>query len=324
MAQKQPMFDLTGKRVFVAGHRGMVGSALMRRLESEKCQLLTAGRDSVDLRRQGDVERWMESNKPDAVFVAAATVGGIYANDSRPAEFIYDNLAIETNLIEAARRIGVRKLLFLGSSCIYPRLAPQPMSEDTLLTGSLEPTNQWYAIAKIAGIMLCRAYRRQYGIDFISAMPTNLYGLMDNFDLQTSHVVPALMAKAHAAKTGGGDIVVWGTGKPRREFLFADDLADALVFLMRHYSADEHINVGVGSDLTIAELAMQIARIVGVEKKLRFDPSKPDGAPRKLLDTSRLHALGWQPKTTLEEGLRQTYVWFQQNIAGRVASRAIG
>jgi GDP-L-fucose synthase len=321
--QKATTFDLAGKRVWVAGHRGMVGSALMRRLDGEKCQLLTVGRESTDLRRQADVERWMETNRPDAVFVAAATVGGILANDSRPADFLYDNLAIETNIIESARRVGVRKLLFLGSSCIYPRLAPQPMPEDSLLTGSLEPTNQWYAMAKIAGIMLCRAYRRQYGLDFISAMPTNLYGPMDNFDLQSSHVVPALIAKAHAARTKGGDIVVWGTGKPRREFLYADDLADALVFLMRNYSADEHVNVGVGSDLMISELATLITRIVGVENRLRFDPLKPDGTPRKLLDSSRLHALGWQPRTSLEDGLRQTYAWFLQNVVDRAESRAV-
>lgn len=323
-AQKPPMFDLAGKRVWVAGHRGMVGSALVRRLAQEKCQLLTVGRESTDLRRQADVERWMQANRPDAVVVAAATVGGILANDTQPADFLYDNLAIEANIIETARRVGVRKLLFLGSSCIYPRLAPQPMPEDALLSGPLEPTNQWYAVAKIAGIMLCRAYRRQYGLDFISAMPTNLYGPMDNFDLQSSHVVPALIAKAHAAKTRGGDIVVWGTGKPRREFLFADDLADALVFLLRNYSGEEHVNVGAGSDLTISELAKLIARIVGVENRLQFDPSKPDGTPRKLLDTSKLRALGWQPRTTLDDGLRQTYAWFLQNVPGRAESRAVG
>ena len=314
MVQKPPPFELAGKKVWVAGHRGMVGSALMRRLEREKCELLTAGREIVDLRRQADVECWMATNKPAAVFIAAATVGGILANDTRPAEFIYDNLAIETNVIEAARRAGVAKLLFLGSSCIYPRLAPQPMQEDALLTGPLEPTNQWYAVAKIAGIMLCRAYRRQYGLDFISAMPTNLYGPMDNFDLEASHVVPALMAKAHAAKHRNSDIVVWGTGKPRREFLHADDLADALVFLMRNYSDEDHVNVGVGNDLTIAELAELIARIVGVENRLRFDHSKPDGAPQKLLDSSKLHALGWQPQTALKNGLETTYEWFLQHV----------
>lgn len=323
--QKTPLFDFTGKRVWVAGHRGMVGSAIVRRLERERCQLLTVGRETLDLRRQADVERWVGANKPDAIFVAAATVGGILANDTHPADFLYDNLAIETNIIEAARRAGVSKLLFLGSSCAYPRLAPQPMQEQALLSGSLEPTNQWYAVAKIAGIMMCRAYRRQYGLDFISAMPTNLYGPMDNFDLHASHVVPALIAKAHAAKISGGDIVVWGTGKPRREFMHADDLADALIFLMRHYSGDEHVNVGAGVDLMISELANMIARIVGVENRLRFDPSKPDGAPQKLLDTSKLRALGWQPQMSLEDGLRQTYAWYVENVPGeRGTRRAVG
>ncbi len=315
-AQKSATFELAGKRVWVAGHGGMVGSALLRRLERENCQVLTVARETADLRRQADVERWMDANRPDAVFVAAATVGGILANDTRPADFLYDNLAIEANIIEAARRVGVSKLLFLGSACIYPRLAPQPMREDVLLSGALEPTNQWYAVAKIAGIMLCRAYRRQYGLNFIAAMPTNLYGPMDNFDLEAGHVVPALMAKAHAAKNHGGEIVVWGTGKPRREFLYVEDLADALVFLMRTYSDEEHINVGAGSDLTICELAELIARVVGVENRLRFDPSKPDGTPRKLLDSDKLHAMGWRPRTTLEAGLRATYGWFLQNVSG--------
>lgn len=315
-AHTSPPFDLAGKRVWVAGHRGMVGSAIMRRLEREKCKLLTVGRETADLRRQTDAERWMESARPDAVFVAAATVGGILANDTQPADFLYDNLTIEVNIIEAARRVGVSKLLFLGSSCIYPRLAPQPMQEEALLTGPLEPTNQWYAVAKIAGIMLCRAYRRQYGLDFISAMPTNLYGPMDNFDLETSHVVPALIAKAHAAKNQRSDIVVWGTGRPRREFLYVDDLADALVFLMCNYSAEEHINIGVGSDLMIIELAELIARIVGVENRLCFDTSKPDGTPQKLLDSSKLRTLGWQPQTTLEQGLRATYEWFLEHVDG--------
>jgi GDP-L-fucose synthase len=307
-------YALSGQRVWVAGHRGMVGSALVRRLGRENCAVLTVNRETVDLRRQADVEHWMQANKPDAVFIAAATVGGIVANMSRPADFIYDNLAIETNIIESARRVGVKKLMFLGSSCIYPRMAPQPIAEEALLTGPLEPTNQWYAIAKIAGITLCRAYRRQYGVDFISVMPTNLYGPMDNFDLQTSHVVPALIAKAHKAKLSGSDVVVWGTGNPRREFLFSDDLADALVFLMSNYSADEPINVGVGSDLTIADLATLITRIVGIESKLRFDTSKPDGVPRKLLDSSKLSSLGWRAATPLVEGLQQTYTWYLRNI----------
>ena len=312
---EKPVFDLSGKRIFVAGHRGMVGSALVRRLGSENCEILTAGRETLDLLRQADVEQWMAAQKPDVVVVAAATVGGILANDTHPVDFLYDNLVIETNLIEASRRIGVSKLLFLGSSCIYPRLAPQPIREDALLTGPLEPTNQWYAVAKISGIMLCRAYRRQHGLDFVSAMPTNLYGFADNFDLQSSHVIAALLAKAHAIKMkGSGDLVVWGSGAPRREFLYADDLADALVFLMQHYSGEEHINVGVGSDVTIRELAELIVRVVGIKAQLRFDSSMPDGTPRKLLDSGRLFGLGWRPKTTLEIGVRRTYRWFQDNV----------
>jgi GDP-L-fucose synthase len=258
----------------------------------------------------------MASEKPDAIFLAAATVGGILANDSRPAEFLYDNLAIESNVVEAARRSGVGKLLFLGSSCIYPRLAPQPMSEQSLLTGPLEPTNQWYAIAKISGIMLCTAYRRQYGLDYISAMPTNLYGPGDNFDLNASHVIPALMAKAHAAKINGEpELAVWGSGTPRREFLHVEDLADALVFVMKHYSGDEHINIGTGSEVSIAELATLIAGVVGFAGKLRFDASKPDGTPRKLLDSSRLVGIGWRPRIKLEDGLRQTYQWYLRNVS---------
>jgi GDP-L-fucose synthase len=287
-----PIFELAGKRVWIAGHRGMVGSAIMRRLQSEKCDLLTVDHGEVDLRRQADVERWMTKAAPDIVVVAAAKVGGILANDTRPAEFLYDNLAIETNIIETSRRLGVQKLLFLGSSCIYPRLAPQPMREDALLTGPLETTNQWYAIAKIAGIMLCQAYRRQYGCDYISAMPTNLYGPGDNYDLTSSHVVPALIAKADAAKrSGSGKVMVWGSGTPRREFLYVDDVADALVFLLQNYSGEEHINIGVGYDVTIRELAETIMRVVGVAGQIRFDPSKPDGTPRKLMDSGLLFAM---------------------------------
>ena len=312
-------YALRDKRVWVAGHNGLVGSALVRRLASEDCEIITAPRGEFDLRDAAKVDRWMRESHPQAVFLAAARVGGIHANNTRPAEFIYDNLMIQTNVLEAARRYGVEKLMFLGSSCIYPRMAPQPMPESALLSGPLEPTNQWYAVAKIAGIMLCRAYRRQYELDFIAAMPTNLYGPMDNFDLEVSHVVPALIAKAHAAKNHGGEIVVWGTGKPRREFLFADDLADALVFLMRNYSDEEHINVGAGSDLMICELAELIARVVGVKNRLRFDPSKPDGMPQKLLDSGKLRAMGWRPRTTLEDGLRTTYAWFLQNVAGAQA-----
>jgi len=312
-----PIFELAGKRVWIAGHRGMVGSAIMRRLQSEKCDLLTVGHGEVDLRRQADVERWMTKAAPDVVVIAAAKVGGILANDTRPAEFLYDNLAIETNIIETSRRLGVHKLLFLGSSCIYPRLAPQPMREDALLTGPLETTNQWYAIAKIAGIMLCQAYRRQYGCDYISAMPTNLYGPGDNYDLTLSHVVPALIAKADAAKrSGSSEVVVWGSGTPRREFMYVDDVADALLFLLQNYSGDEHINIGVGYDVTIRELAETIMRVVGVAGQIRFDPSKPDGTPRKLMDSGRLLAMGWTPKTSLEAGLREAYRWFIDYVPG--------
>jgi GDP-L-fucose synthase len=309
-------YDLRGKRVFVAGHRGLVGSALTRRLQSEDCRILTATRAELDLLRQDAVEAWMAEHQPQAVFVAAATVGGILANDQRPAEFLYDNLVIETNLIEASRRAGVEKLMFLGSSCIYPRLASQPMNEDSLLTGPLEPTNQWYAVAKIAGIMLCRAYRRQYGSNFISAMPTNLYGPGDNFDLQSSHVLPALIAKAHAVKLGEAkELVVWGSGSPLREFMYVDDLADALVFLMKHYNQEEHINVGVAEEITIRQLAIEVARAVGVEAALRFDATKPDGTPRKLMDSRRLFAMGWRPQTGLSEGLRKTYAWYLDHMA---------
>ena len=316
MTVPAPIFELAGQRVWVAGHRGMVGSALVRRLKFEPCETITAGRETIDLRRQDGVERWMAKAHPDVVIIAAATVGGILANDTRPVDFLYDNLMIESNIIESARNTGVRKLLFLGSSCIYPRLAPQPIQEDALLTGPLEPTNQWYAVAKIAVIMLCRAYRRQYGCDFISAMPTNLYGATDNFDLVSSHVVPALIAKAHAAKLAGSDeIVVWGTGSPRREFLEVDDLADALVFLLRHYSGEGHVNIGVGDDITIRELAEMIMRVVGVEGRLQFDPSKPDGVPQKLLDSSLLQSMGWRPHIGLEEGLRKTYAWYLEHVA---------
>ncbi len=308
-------FNLSGKRVFVAGHRGLVGSALTRRLQSEGCHILTASRADLDLLRQDAVDAWMTKHKPQAVFVAAATVGGILANDSRPADFLYENLMIEANLIEAARRVGCEKLMFLGSSCIYPRLAPQPMAEDTLLTGPLEPTNQWYAVAKIAGIMLCQAYRRQHGCNFISAMPTNLYGPGDNFDLNSSHVVPALIAKAHAVKTGEAkELVVWGSGSPLREFMYIDDLADALVFLMKRYNAEEHINIGVSEEVSIRQLAIEVARIVGVDAALRFDPSKPDGTPRKLMNSERLFAMGWRPQTSLPAGLQKTYEWYLGQI----------
>ena len=309
-------FPLAGRRVWVAGHRGMVGSALVRRLASTGCEVLTAGRDVVDLTRQAETEAWLAANRPDAIFLAAARVGGIHANNSRPAEFIYENLAIQTNVIHAAWRVGVSKLLFLGSSCIYPRLAPQPITEDALLTGPLEPTNQWYAIAKIAGLKMCQAYRRQYGCDFISAMPTNLYGPGDNYDLEQSHVVGALIVKTHRAKmTHAPTLEVWGTGTPRREFLHVDDLADALVFLMENYSAEETINVGTGTDITIRELAETIAEVVGYRGRFVFDTSRPDGTPRKLLDVSRLTALGWTARIPLKEGLKQAYDWYVRNAA---------
>ena len=314
-------YALRGKRVFVAGHGGMVGSAILRRLASEECTVLTATRKDVDLRRQDETEAWLASARPQAVFLAAATVGGIHANDVRPGEFLYDNLAIAANVVHAARRAGVEKLLFLGSSCIYPRLAQQPMTEEELLAGPLEPTNQWYAIAKIAGLKLCQAYRRQYGCDFISAMPTNLYGIHDTFDLTNSHVLPALMLKAHAAKQrGDAAMPVWGSGRPRREFLYVDDLADALVFLMQRYSDEIHVNVGTGTDVSIQEAAELVKDVVGFRGKLVFDPSKPDGTPRKLLDVSRLQALGWRSSTPLADGLRHTYAWFVQHAGVAAAA----
>ena len=311
------IYSLKGKKVWVAGHRGMVGAALMRRLASEDCELLTVTRDTVDLRRQAEVEGWLAEHRPEAVFIPAARVGGILANDSFPAEFLYDNLMIEANIINAAWQNGVEKLLFLGSSCIYPKMAEQPMREDALLTGPLEPTNQWYAVAKIAGIKLAQAYRRQYGCDFISAMPTNLYGIGDNFDLDSSHVLPALIAKMHAAKEAGdAEVVIWGTGSPKREFLYVDDCADALVFLMTHYSGEEHINVGFGEDLTIQELAQKVKEVVGFEGELVNDTSKPDGTPRKLMDNARLRDLGWRPRTGLDEGIAKVYRWYLETGGG--------
>lgn len=314
-ATSSEIFSLIGKKAWVAGHGGMVGSAIVRRFGGEDCEIVTVGRDKVDLRNQSEVEAWLEANRPDVVFLAAATVGGILANDTRPAEFIYDNLAIETNIIHGAYKAGVEKLLFLGTSCIYPRNAPQPMTEDCLLTGPLEPTNQWYAIAKIAGIRMCQAYRRQYGCDFICAMPTNLYGPGDNYDLESSHVIPALMAKTHLAKEHGENSVsVWGTGTPRREFLYVDDLADACVFLMKNYSDEDHINVGTGVDISIQELAEMIADVVGFVGELEFDHSKLDGTPRKLLDVSLMTSLGWTAKTGLKDGLTRAYEAFSDNL----------
>lgn len=311
-------YTLRNKRVWVAGHRGLVGSALVRRLKGEGCEILTISRAQVDLRALEQLEPWMREHKPQVVFMAAARVGGIHANDTQPADFIYDNLMIGTNVVEAARRHGVEKLLMLGSSCIYPRLAPQPIAEDALLSGPLEPTNQWYAIAKIAAIKLCQAYRRQHGCDFISAMPTNLYGPGDNFDLMSSHVVPALMAKAHEAKLRHAPTLeVWGTGRALREFMYVDDLADGLVFLMCQYSGEPIINIGTGEDLPIADLAAMVCEVVGFCGRLRFDTSKPDGTPRKMLDVSRLRELGWQARTPLRQGLEQTYRWYVDNIASQ-------
>jgi GDP-L-fucose synthase len=307
-------FALAGKRIWVAGHRGMVGSAIVRRLERESCEILTVGRESVDLTRQAAVEAWLDLARPDAVVLAAAKVGGIVANDTRPAEFIYENLAIEANVIHGAWRAGVGKLLFLGSTCIYPRLAPQPMPEDSLLTGPLETTNEWYAIAKIAGIKLCQAYRKQHGARFIAAMPTNLYGPGDNFDLVSSHVAAALMVKIHRARRAGArSVEIWGTGTPRREFLHVDDCADACVFLLERYDEAAIVNIGVGSDLTIRELAETLARVIGWSGELVFDRARPDGTPRKLVDVSRLAALGWKASMPFEEGLRRTYRWFLEH-----------
>lgn len=308
-------FDLAGKRVWVAGHRGMVGAALVRRLAREGCAILTASRAELDLRRQADVEQWMARHRPQAIFLAAAKVGGILANDRAPADFLYDNLLIEANVVEGARHNAVAKLMLLGSSCIYPKRADQPIVEDALMTGALEPTNQGYAIAKIAGIALCQAYRRQYGCDFISVMPCNLYGPGDNFDLATSHVLPALIRKAHAAKEAGAPTLeVWGSGTPRREFLHVDDLADACVHLMQVYSDGMHLNVGSGEDLSILELAQLVAEVVGFTGSIRHDPSKPDGTPRKLLDSSRLRATGWQPQIGLREGIAGVYAEFRREV----------
>ena len=309
------VYSLKGKRVFVAGHRGMAGSALVRRLAREDCEVLTVPREMLDLRRQADVDAWFAAHRPDTVLLAAGTVGGILANSSRPAEFIFDNLAIETNVIDAAHRHGAVKLLFLGSSCIYPRAAAQPIDEAQLLSGPLEPTNAWYAVAKIAGIKMAEAYRVQYGADFISVMPTNLYGPGDNFSLASSHVVPALMRKAHDARVAGETALdVWGSGRPRREFLYVDDFADACIFVLKHHSGAEFLNVGSGADIAIADLAARIAQAVGFSGSMRFDPDMPDGMPRKLLDVSRLSALGWTASTALESGLAATYAWFQDNL----------
>jgi GDP-L-fucose synthase len=312
---------LAGKRLYVAGHRGMVGSAIIRRLESESCTVLTAGRDELDLRDQAAVSGWIAAHRPDAIFLAAATVGGILANDSFPADFLYDNLMIAANVMRAAHEARVEKLLFLGSSCIYPRAAGQPIREEALLTGPLEPTNEAYAIAKIAGLKLGQAYRRQHNDDFIAAMPCNIYGPGDNFDLAGGHVAAALIRKAHEARGSGGPLVIWGSGMPRREFLFVDDLADACLFLMNHYSGLEPINVGTGKDLPILELAELVCEVVGYDGPIVQDQSKPDGVDAKRLDVGRLAALGWTARTPLREGLAATYRWFLEHEAEAAAPR---
>jgi GDP-L-fucose synthase len=309
-------YNLKGKRVWVAGHRGMVGSAIVRRLAREDCEIVGAPRSRVDLRDQSKVDGWMRVTKPDVVFLSAAKVGGILANDTYSADFLYDNLMIEANVIHGAFAARVEKLVFLGSSCIYPKFVKQPIPEDALLSGPLEPTNEWYAVAKIAGIKLCQAYRRQHGADFISAMPTNLYGPGDNFDLHSSHVVPALIRKAHEAKmSGAGEFVIWGSGTPRRELLHVDDCADAVVYLAKFYSDNLHINVGSGQDIAIYDLARQIAEIVGFHGQILCDPMKPDGTPRKLLDIRKLAALGWSASIPLSEGIASTYQWYRRGRA---------
>jgi GDP-L-fucose synthase len=314
--KNEQLFSIRGKSAWVAGHNGMVGSAVVERLASENCEILTVPRTELDLRNQDAVERWMLERRPAVVILAAAKVGGIMANNAYPVDFLYDNLLIEANIINAAWKQGVEKLLFLGSSCIYPKFAPQPIREDALLSGPLEPTNQWYAIAKITGIMLCQAYRRQYGCDFISAMPTNLYGPNDNFDLMSGHVLPALLVKAHNAKQKNlRSFELWGTGSPRREFLHVDDLADGLVHLLKVYSGEQHVNVGYGSDLTIFELAHKIGETVGFEGEIIFDRTKPDGTPRKLMDSSFISAMGWAPRIALDDGLRSTYAWYLKHVA---------
>lgn len=311
-------FDITGKRIFVAGHRGMVGSAMVRRLHHEQCEIITVCRQELDLMDQSAVRLWMLDNKPDAIIMAAAKVGGILANDSFPAEFLYDNLMIAANITEAAHRANVNRMLFLGSSCIYPKHADQPIIESSLLTGELEPTNEWYALAKIAGIKLAQAFRKEYRRDYICGMPTNLYGPGDNYDLNSSHVLPALIRKAHEAKTAGADtITLWGTGSPRREFLHADDCADACVFLLKNYSDAEHVNIGSGRDITIRELADIVCEIVGFRGRIETDPRKPDGTPRKLMSSSKLESMGWKPQIELRAGIKATYAEFLKTLANQ-------
>jgi GDP-L-fucose synthase len=304
-------------RIYVAGHRGLVGSAIIRKLSADGyTNIITRTSKELDLREQGAVREFFAAEQPDYVFLAAARVGGILANDSYPADFLYQNLMIEANVIESSRVNGVKKLLCLGSTCIYPKLAPQPLKEEYLLTGPLEPTNEWYAVAKIAGIKLCQAYQRQYGCKFISAMPTNLYGPEDNFDLESSHVMPALIRKFHEARVNSQPTVtVWGTGKPLREFLHVDDCADACVYLMRHYDGEDIINIGVGTDLPISELAARVGEVVGYQGRIVYDTSRPDGTPRKLVDVSRINALGWRARISLPDGLAATYAWFLEHVA---------
>ena len=316
-------YDLSGKKVFVAGHRGMVGSAMVRRLAEENCTVLTVDRHEVDLAKSEPTRRWLESNRPDVVIHAAGKVGGIAANNNLPADFLCQNLLLELNVIMASHEIGVGKLLFLGSSCIYPRHAEQPITEDALLTGPLEPTNEWYAIAKIAGVKMCQAHRREFGDDFISAMPTNLYGRGDNYHPDHSHVPAALLRRLHEAKLSGApSVVIWGTGSPLREFLNVDDLADACVFLVKHYSEDAPINVGSGQEISIGDFARRVAKTVGYEGRFEFDQTKPDGTPRKLLDSSRIHALGWTPRIPLDDGLAAAYQDFLSG-GGRNAEQPI-
>jgi GDP-L-fucose synthase len=311
-----PQFEIAGKNIFVAGDRGLVGKAVVRRLARQDAKIITAPRSELDLRDQAATKAFLKKVEPDIVIVAAATVGGILANSTYPVDFLNDNLLIECSLIGGAHECGIDRLLFLGSSCIYPREAPQPMREDALLTGSLEPTNQWYAIAKIAGIMLCRAYRAQHGRSYIAAMPTNLYGPGDNFDLNASHVIPALMRKIDAAvREGQPTVEIWGTGRPLREFMHVDDLADALIFLLKSYDSEEHINIGSGQEVTIAELAELLAEVIGYKGELNFDTSRPDGPPRKALDCTRLTSLGWEPRYDLRSGLTQTYDWYRAEFA---------
>ncbi|MFL2770696.1 MAG: GDP-L-fucose synthase family protein [Rhodospirillaceae bacterium] len=305
------LFPLNGKRIWVAGHTGMVGRAIVRILKRKSCDMITVSHETLDLTRQSDVECWMAETKPDAIIMAAAQVGGIHANDSYPVDFLMHNLKIETNVFSAAHAVGVKRILFLGSSCIYPRLAPQPMREDSLMTGPLEPTNQWYALAKIAGVMMAQAYRKQYGRDYISCMPTNLYGPGDNFDLQSSHVLAALIVKAHQAKESCSEsLEIWGTGAPTREFLYVDDMAEACIFLLERYSNSEPINVGSGNEITIRDLASTVAKVIGFNGRITNDHGKPDGMPRKLMESSRINAMGWRARMGLEEGIAKTYEWF--------------